>query len=174
MGSIHPAVSEICVPQSLDPICTKFDKFLGHGQAHLGQMGKWLWRCTTTGLDNSTELRMEKIHQAVTEIWVPQFGSRPPGRPAARTVTTIPLQPGGLRGKKPPFVFHCKFVCAIIIDNINHYSKCLFLSLYIYIYKYTMMIKTNYLKYSVWYSHAHYLSYISSVYCFTYTCAACM
>ena len=25
---------------------------------------------------------------------------RPPARPAARTVTTIPLQPGGLRGKK--------------------------------------------------------------------------
>ena len=99
MGSIHPAVSEICDPQSLDPICTKFDKFLGHGQAHLGQMGKWPWRCTTTGLDNSTELRMEKIHQAVTEIWVPQVW-QPPGRPAARTVTTIPLQPGGLRGKK--------------------------------------------------------------------------
>ena len=80
MGSIHPAVSEICVPQSLDPICTKFDKFLGHGQAHLGQMGKWPWRCTTTGLDNSTELRMEKIHQAVTEIWVPQVW-QPPARP---------------------------------------------------------------------------------------------
>ena len=83
MGSIHPAVSEICVPQSLDPICTKFDKFLGHGQAHLGQMGKWPWRCTTTGLDNSTELRMEKIHQAVTEIWVPQVW-QPPARPPAR------------------------------------------------------------------------------------------
>ena len=103
MGSIHPAVSEICVPQSLDPICTKFDKFLGHGQAHIGQMGKWPWRCTTTGLDNSIELRMEKIHQAVTEIWVPQVWqppARPPAHPPARTVTTIPLQPGGLRGKK--------------------------------------------------------------------------
>ena len=29
--------------------------------------------------------------------------------------------------KKPPFVFHCKFACAIIIDNINHYSKCLYI-----------------------------------------------
>ena len=83
MGSIHPAVSEICVPQSLDPICTKFDKFLGNGQAYMGQMGKWPWRCTTTGLDNSTELRMEKIHQAVTEIWVPQVW-QPPTRPPAR------------------------------------------------------------------------------------------
>ena len=43
-------------------------------------MGKWPWRCTTTGLDNSTELRMEKIHQAVTEIWVPQVW-QPPARP---------------------------------------------------------------------------------------------
>ena len=58
--------------------------------------------------------------------------------------------------KKPPFVFHCKFACAVIIDNINHYSKCI----YIYIYIYTMLIKTNYPKYSVvWYSHAHHLSY---------------
>ena len=39
MGHIHPAVSEICDPQSLDPICGKFDKFLAHGQAHMGQIG---------------------------------------------------------------------------------------------------------------------------------------
>ena len=80
MGSIYPAVSEICVPQSLDPICGKFDKFLDPGQAHKVKMGKWPWQCTTTGLDNSTELRMEKIHQAVTEIWVPQIW-QPPARP---------------------------------------------------------------------------------------------
>ena len=96
-------VSEICVPQSLDPICAKFDKFLAHGQAHIGQMGKWPWQCTTTGLDNSTELRTVKIHPAITEIWVPQVWqptALPPARPPTRTVTTIPLQPGGLRGKK--------------------------------------------------------------------------
>ena len=52
-----------------------------------------------------TELRMEKIRQAVTEIWVPQVW-QPPVRPPARTVTTIPLQPGGLRGKKE--IKHCK------------------------------------------------------------------
>ena len=51
------------------------------------------WQCTTTGLDNSTELRMEKIRQAVPEIRVPQVW-----QPPARTVTTIPLQPKGLRG----------------------------------------------------------------------------
>ena len=70
----------------------------------MGQMGKLPWQCTTTGLDNSIELRMEKIRQAVTEIWVPQVWqppARPPTRPPpARTVTTIPLQPEGLRGKK--------------------------------------------------------------------------
>ena len=95
MGYIHPVVSEIYDPQSLDPICGKFDKFLAHGQAHMGQMGKWPWQCTTRGLDNSTELWMEKSRQPVTEIWVPQVW-----QPSARTVTTIPLQPGGLRGKK--------------------------------------------------------------------------
>ena len=64
-------------------------------------MGIWPWQCTPTGLDNSTELRMEKIHQACTEIWVPQVW-QPAARPPARTVTTIPLQPGGLRGKTFP------------------------------------------------------------------------
>ena len=99
MGYIHPVVSEICDPQSLDPICGKFDKFLAHGQTHTVQMGKWPWQCTTRGLNNNTKLWMEKIRQAVTEIWVPQVW-QPPARPPARTVTTIPLQPGGLRGKK--------------------------------------------------------------------------
>ena len=32
--------------------------------------GKWPWQCTTRGLDNSTELRTEKICEVVTEIWV--------------------------------------------------------------------------------------------------------
>ena len=34
----HTVVSEICILQSLDPICSKFDKFLANRQAH---MGKW-------------------------------------------------------------------------------------------------------------------------------------
>ena len=38
------------------------------------------WQCTTTGLDNSTKLWMEKIHQAVTEICVPQVW-QPPAHP---------------------------------------------------------------------------------------------
>ena len=38
---------------------------------------------------------MEKIHQAVTEIWIPQVW-QPPARPDRDDNT---LQPGGLRGK---------------------------------------------------------------------------
>ena len=82
MGYIHPAVSEICDPQCLDPICGKFNMFLAHGQAHMGKMGKRPWQCITRGLDNSTELWVEKIRQAVTELWVPQVWqptARPPG-----------------------------------------------------------------------------------------------
>ena len=82
-----------------DPSAASFDKFLAHGQVQIGQMGIWPWQCTPTGLDNSTERGMEKIHLAVTEIWVPQVW-QPPARPPTRTVTTIPLQPGGLRGNE--------------------------------------------------------------------------
>ena len=63
-----------------------FDLFLAQGQAHMEQMGKQLWRFTTTGLDNSTELRTEKIRQAVAEIWVPQVWQLR-ARPPPRTVT---------------------------------------------------------------------------------------
>ena len=64
------------------PNLWQINKFLAHVQAHMGQIGKWPWQCTTTGLDNSTELRMEKIHQAITEIWVPRVW-QPPFRPPA-------------------------------------------------------------------------------------------
>ena len=33
---------------------------------------KWPWCYTTTGLDNSIELRMVEIHPAISKIWVPQ------------------------------------------------------------------------------------------------------
>ena len=116
------------------PKCCLIWQVLGHGQAHMGQMGKLLWQCTTTSLDesikllnpssgfrdlrsaksgpnlcqiwhvfgpgaspygandhdsaqlhyrptyNSTELGMEKICEAVTEIWVLQVWQAP-GRP---------------------------------------------------------------------------------------------
>ena len=62
------------------PSAAWFDKFLVQRQAHMGQMGKWPWQCSTAGLDNSTEVRMEKIHQVVTEIWVPQIW-QPTARP---------------------------------------------------------------------------------------------
>ena len=85
--------------QSLDLIFGKFEKFLAHGQAHMGQMGKWSWQCTTTDLDNSTDLWTQKISRVVKEIWVPQIWQLP-ARPLVRTMMTIPLQPRGLRGEK--------------------------------------------------------------------------
>ena len=62
------------------PSADWFDKFLAHGQAHIGQMAKWPWQCTTTGLDNSTEFRTEKIRQAVTDIWLLQIVWQPPAQ----------------------------------------------------------------------------------------------
>ena len=55
---IHTTVSEI--------------KIFAHRHTYRRRMGKWSWYCTTTSLDNSIELRMEKIHPAVSEIFVPQ------------------------------------------------------------------------------------------------------
>ena len=38
------------------PSAAWFDEFLAHGQTHMGQMGKWLWQCTTAGLEKSMKL----------------------------------------------------------------------------------------------------------------------
>ena len=86
LNGVHPSIRDIRSTKSgfRDKRSTKF---LANGQAHMGQMGKWPWQRTTRGLDNSTELRMEKIRQAVTEIWVPQIWQSP-AQPPARTVTT--------------------------------------------------------------------------------------
>ena len=80
-------------------------------------MGKWPRQCTTTGLDNSTELRTYKIRQAVTEIWVLQVW-QPPARPAARAVTTITLHPGGLRGNKSTLNVNIT-QCVVFTRNVN-------------------------------------------------------
>ena len=65
-----------------------FEKFWAHGQAHMGQMGKWPWLCTNTGLDNSIELWMEKICPVVSETSLPTPSDM-----------TILHQLKGLRGK---------------------------------------------------------------------------
>ena len=83
--------------------------------------GKWSWQCTTTGIDISTELRTEKVHQAVTEIWVPQIW-QPPTGPPARTVTAIPLQPGGLRGKKVFCLVILSFLFRTTYSNNTKYT----------------------------------------------------
>ena len=46
--------------------------YLVHAQTHLGQVGKWPWRCTTTGLDNSMESQTKIIRPVILEICVPQ------------------------------------------------------------------------------------------------------
>ena len=63
---------QIWVLQSLDSSGTRLDKFLAHDETHKGQMSKWPWLCTPSDIDKSTERRMEKIHPAVSEIYIPQ------------------------------------------------------------------------------------------------------
>ena len=92
-GLIHPAVSDMRSAKS-GPNLWQIWQAFGPWASPYGQMGKWQWQCTATGLDNSTKLRMEKIRQAVTEIWFPQVWQSPV-RPTNNT-----LQPGGLRGNK--------------------------------------------------------------------------
>ena len=94
------------------PNLCQFDKFLAFGQAH---MGKWPWQCTTTGLDNSTELRTVKIHQAVTEIWVSQVW-QPPG-----PWRQYPSSPEGW-GVKNPHYIHILFFVWRRHDNISPYT----------------------------------------------------
>ena len=94
---IHPMVSDIWASQCLDPTDTRFEKFLAHGQTHMTK-GKWPWHCTTACLDKSIEFGMEKIHCAVSEIWVPQNLDQPLACPPWSGMT-IPLQPEGLRDK---------------------------------------------------------------------------
>ena len=80
------------------------------GSRSFWPMGKWPWQCTTTGLDNSTELRTVKIHQAVTEIWVPQVW-QPPARPRRQ----YPSSPQGW-GVKRLMLTIFKFLLTVILD----------------------------------------------------------
>ena len=45
---------------------------LAHGQAHMDQIGKGPYRCTTTGLDIAVELRTLEIRPAFTELYILQ------------------------------------------------------------------------------------------------------
>ena len=90
----HRTVSEICVSQSLDLICAKFNKFLVHGQAHKRQMGEWPWHCTTT-IPHNFEWR--KSIKWLQRYGFHKSGSRQAVRPNHDNNT---LQPGRLRGKK--------------------------------------------------------------------------
>ena len=87
---VHETLNGVSIQQfqryAFCKVWTQLDKFLAYGQAHMGQMGKWLWQCTTinTDLDNSTELRMEKIGQGLQIYGFHKSDSRPPARPPAR------------------------------------------------------------------------------------------
>ena len=78
--------------------------FKDMGSAKSGPSAAWFGPWASPYGANGQKLRMEKIRQAVTEIWVPQVW-QPPARLPTRTVTTIPLQPGGLRGKECYIIF---------------------------------------------------------------------
>ena len=57
--------------------------------------------CTITGLDNSTELQMEKVCQAVTEIWVPQVWQPPACPPGPWQQNPSSLEGWGVNKSKP-------------------------------------------------------------------------
>ena len=89
---------EIWIPQTLDLNSTRFHKILCNGQFHIGQMGKWAWRCTTSAIGNSIE---------------EQRG------------TTIQLQPEGLRGKK--YVGNNIYMYSLLMHRIKTKSSAIFL-----------------------------------------------
>ena len=107
-------------------MCGKFDKFLAHGQVHIGQMTMTVHNCRP--IPQNFEWR--KSIKRLQRYGFRKFGSRPAGRPPARTVTTIPLQPEGLRGKntlKPvqndqDFTFLNAFCCKkIFVLQVKFY-----------------------------------------------------
>ena len=55
-------------------ICGKFDKFLAHGQAHMGQMGEWPWQCTRQLHRTSNRKNPSSSYRNMGS------GSRPPSR----------------------------------------------------------------------------------------------
>ena len=90
MGYIHPLVSEMR-SAILDPICGKFDKFFAHGQAHMGQMGKWPWQCTTRGLYTIPQnFEWRKCVKRLQRYGVHKSGSRPPPARPDREDNTPP------------------------------------------------------------------------------------
>ena len=93
----------------------------------MGQMGKWAWQCTTTGLDNSIELRTEKIHQAVTEIWAPQVW-QPPARPPARLPGPWRQYPSSPEGWGVKMVSNNLVGIGSVDDNLWHNSIIMFMT----------------------------------------------
>ena len=67
----HSMVSEVCIP--LESTGIRIDSFYTHELAHIGQVGKWLWYCTTSGLNTYITLiyiYIKEIHLAVSMIYI--------------------------------------------------------------------------------------------------------
>ena len=70
-------------------------------------MNKWPWQCSTTGLDNSTELRTKKSIKRLQRKGFRKFGRSPPGRPSAhppRPWRQYPSSPEGWGVKKTQYI----------------------------------------------------------------------
>ena len=69
MDKICQAVFDICILHGLGPQILY--KLVTQGQARVGQMGKWLWRRTTTGSRSFHRMEWNKCIQ-----WFPMYGFR--------------------------------------------------------------------------------------------------
>ena len=96
-SSIGNMGSSMCVPQWYEIA----QVVLHNGQAEMKPMGKWPWHCTTSGLENSKELRAEM--STFFQIYAFCKVSNQPVSPAQvfprPKSTRIHLQPKGLSGK---------------------------------------------------------------------------
>ena len=102
LHGVNPAVSDICIPQSLHSICGKFDKFWSM-TVHNYRPRRF--QITSNGENQPSSYRdMGSASLEATRLHASLGACLP-----TRTVTTIPLQPGGLRGKK--YVKYTSTVC---------------------------------------------------------------
>ena len=117
MGQILPVVSEICVPQSLDPICCQI---FGQWKSPYGANGQM-----TMTVDNHGPRQFHRTSNGEN----PSIGYRDMGsaslaaaRPTARPVTTIP---GGPRGKNAQQSLQWRHNRRDSVSNHQHHD-CLF------------------------------------------------
>ena len=104
---IHPTVYEISTLQVLVLTATRFDNFLAQEHVHTRQMGMGLHNYRSTKFHRNLNREYPSssfwdIHSAMSGVDTCTHAQLPSGK-------TIPLQPDGMRGKKPqlkPFLIH--------------------------------------------------------------------